>query len=94
MTRVPKHRRPSLALTLFVFRILADDHDITLSADDLTFLADWFDGRTYFHVTPLLTSGIIPDSCALCQNQLLVPIGNSTTTKVIRGQLHRHAVAW
>ena len=41
-----------LALSLFVFWILADYSDTTFSFDDLAFLPDRFNRRSYFHVNP------------------------------------------
>ena len=38
-----------LALSLFVFWILADYSDTTFSFDDLAFLADLLDRRFYLH---------------------------------------------
>ena len=44
------------ALTLFVLRVFTNDHDFTMSFDDLAFLADSFDGRLNFHfLTPFLS---------------------------------------
>ena len=38
-----------LALTLLVLGVLADDHDLAFSLDDLALLADLLDGRFHFH---------------------------------------------
>ena len=39
-----------LALSLFVFWILADYSDTTFSFDDLAFVANFLYGRSHFHV--------------------------------------------
>ena len=39
----------ALALTLFVLRVLTDDHDFTLALDDLALFAHFFDRRSDFH---------------------------------------------
>ena len=38
-----------LALSLLVLGILADDHDTTMSLDDLALFADLLNGWFYFH---------------------------------------------
>lgn len=51
-TGIPPYNRggvPYLALTLFVFGILADDADDSLTKNDGAFIANLFDGRTDFH---------------------------------------------
>ena len=39
----------TLALSLLVLRIFADDHNAAVAANDLALLAHWFDRRSYFH---------------------------------------------
>ena len=39
-----------LALLLLVLRVLADDHNLALAADDLALLADRLNRRSYLHV--------------------------------------------
>ena len=36
-------------LTLFVLRVLTNDHDLAMSFDDLALFANFFDGRLNFH---------------------------------------------
>ena len=38
-----------LTLSLLVLGVLADDHDLAFSLDDLALLADLLDGRFHFH---------------------------------------------
>ena len=42
--------RLTLALSLLVLGVLADDHDFTLALDDLALLAHGLDGRSDFHL--------------------------------------------
>ena len=37
------------ALSLLVLGVLADDHDLAFSLDDLALLADLLNGRFHFH---------------------------------------------
>jgi hypothetical protein len=37
-------------LPLFVLRIVANDHHLAFAADDFTFIANFFDGRTNLHI--------------------------------------------
>ena len=53
-----------LALSLFVFWILADYSDTTFSFDDLAFLADRFNRWSYFHVNPPFSFLAKTHSCA------------------------------
>ena len=45
-----KHRRCFLALLLLVLRVLADNHNLALTANDLALLADRLYRRSYLHV--------------------------------------------
>ena len=38
-----------------MFRVFADDHNFSVSLDDLALVAHGLDGRTYFHFLVLLT---------------------------------------
>ena len=38
------------ALSLLVLGVLADDHDLAFSLDDLALLADILNGRLHFHL--------------------------------------------
>jgi hypothetical protein len=38
-----------LALSLFVFRVFADDSDNSFTFDDFTFITDFLDGGPYLH---------------------------------------------
>ena len=49
--KVPiKRRRRFLALLLLVLRVLADNHNLALTANDLALFADRLHGRTNLHV--------------------------------------------
>jgi hypothetical protein len=39
-----------LTLTLFVFRVLADDHYTAFAFDNLAFFTNRLNGRSYFHL--------------------------------------------
>jgi hypothetical protein len=41
-----------LSLSLFVFRIFADHHDVAMALDDFALVADFLDGRSDFHALP------------------------------------------
>lgn len=43
-------RYVTLTLSLLVLRVLADNHDMTFSLDDLALVADLLNGWFYFHV--------------------------------------------
>ena len=47
-----------LALSLLVLRVLTDNSDRALSFDDLTFLANWFYGRSNLHFNSLLSKKV------------------------------------
>ena len=51
-----------LALSLLVLGILADDHDTTMSLDDLALFADLLNGWFYFHCVTMPFSQI----CVVC----------------------------
>jgi hypothetical protein len=40
-----------LALTLFVTRVVADDHDATVATNNLALVADFLDAWVYLHVS-------------------------------------------
>lgn len=48
-----EHVRES-ALTLFVFRVLANDHNAAFALDNLAFFTYWLYRRSYFHLKYLL----------------------------------------
>ena len=53
--RLISYRNQSLlTLTLFVLGVNTYYHNATLALDDLTFLANGLNGRSYFHVKYLL----------------------------------------
>jgi hypothetical protein len=41
----------ALALTLFVARVFADDHDATVATNNLALVADLLDAWVYLHVS-------------------------------------------
>ena len=49
----------SLALTLLMARILADDEDLAMASDDLALVAHLLDRRTYLHIL-FLSVDVIP----------------------------------
>src|SRR5215212_2400363 len=69
-----------LPLTLFVFRVLANDPHDALAADDFAFRADPLHRRTYFHDR-------LPFS------RLLETVDDPAPSEVVRRQLHQDPVA-
>ena len=45
----PADQKKLSALSLLVLGVLADDHDLAFSLDDLALLADLLNGRFHFH---------------------------------------------
>jgi hypothetical protein len=41
----------ALALTLFMARVIADDHDATVATNDLALVTDLLDAWVYLHVS-------------------------------------------
>jgi hypothetical protein len=76
-------------LTLLVFRSVADNHDATLATNNFALIANLLHAWLNFHdCPPLFTT-----SFGVCRSKLLlVAIDNATSCKVIRTQLHDHAI--
>src|SRR5947207_84862 len=74
----PAMRAITSTLTLLVARVLTDDANRPVPADDLALLAHLLDGRTYLH------------ALLAC---LLVPVGDATPAQVVRSELDLHTVA-
>src|SRR5262249_53378569 len=72
----------SLALALFVFRILADYPHYSTAVDNLALVTDLFDRRSYFHSSPLISLPV-----------LFIPVDNPSAGQIIRRELHYHLVA-
>ena len=68
-----------LALTLFVTRVFADDHDATVATNNFALIANLLDAWVYLHEFSFF---------------LFVAINDATTSQVICAQLNNHAVLW
>ena len=66
-----------------MLRVLADNHDLALAADDLALLTDRLYRRTYLHIRFLLSR----------LRRLLGPPYDPAAGQVVRGDFHRHLVA-
>jgi len=69
---------------------LVDNIDPALAADYLIIWAYLFDTGTHFHAGPWLLSAML---AALQWKLLTFAIGDSSLSKIVRGQLDRNAVA-
>lgn len=61
--------RAGLTLTLLVLRVLTNDHDFTMSFDDLALFANLLDGRLNFHFNNLTFRKLLllsPGDTTLC----------------------------
>jgi hypothetical protein len=63
-----------LALSLFVTRVVADNHDTTVATNDLALVANLLDAWVYLHVSFF---------CLGFKNRLLVAINDSTSGEVV-----------
>lgn len=80
-----------LSLTLLVTGVGANHHNISVTANHATAVADSFDTRANLHFFLLLAS--YPFSRAVpSQYPLFVAINDSATGQVVRTQLHNHAI--
>ena len=73
----------SLALTLFVFRVLADDHHAAFALDDLALFANRFDGRFHLHDWYLLQGLLV----------LFRAPGDTALGQIVGAELQRDFVA-
>jgi len=75
-----------------VLGILADDHDTTMSLDDLALLADLLNGWFYFHCVTMPFSQL----CVLCltfgEERLFSSPCDSALRKVINGNFDRNLI--
>ena len=69
--------------------ILADDHDTTMSLDDLALFADLLNGWFYFHCVTMPFSQI----CVVCGWRLFCTPCDSTLGEVINGNFDRDLIA-
>ena len=73
----------SLALTLFVLRVLADDHHAAFALDDLALFANRFDGRFHLHDWYLLQGLLV----------LFRAPGDAALGQIVGAELQRDFVA-
>ncbi len=73
-----------LALTLFVARVFADNHDATVATNNFALVANLLDAWVYLHVSYFFLRVIA--------NRLFVAIDNATTSQVVCAQFYNHAI--
>ena len=85
-----------------MLRILANDHDTALALDDLAFLADFLDRRSYLHCACLLPSPYIQVDLFYSSTDLWIlpvfsglfeAIRNTSTSQIVRGEFDGYLVA-
>ena len=82
-----------LALALLVTRVLADDHHVSVAADDLALVTDLLNAGVYLHGVSLFAVFV----SALCGSLLLsaglfVSVDDTTAGQVVWAQLYNHLV--
>jgi hypothetical protein len=76
----------ALALTLFVARVIADDHDATVATNNLALVANLLDAWVNLHVSYSSSGSLRTD--------LLVPINDSTSGEVVSAEFNNDLVLW
>ena len=76
----------ALALTLFVARVIADDHDATVATNNFALVADLLNAWVNLHVS-YFSSGFY-------KTDLLVAIDDSTSGEVVSAQFNNDLVLW
>lgn len=81
-----------LSLTLLVSRIVTDNHDATVPANDLAVIADLLNAGLDLHSSVLSVSDVQASSHTDGLRELLVAVNDPTTVQVVGRKLHNHAV--
>ena len=74
-----------------MLRILADDHDTTMSLDDLALFADLLNGWFYFHCVHHAFLTVMCLMLTICLSLFSSP-GNSTLGEVVYGNFNRNLI--
>jgi len=61
--------KKALALTLFVARVIADDHDSTVATNNLALVADLLDAWVYLHVSYFSSRGFFTKTVFTCSDK-------------------------
>ena len=77
----------ALTLTLFVARVIADDHDATVATNNLALVADLLDAWVYLHVSYFFRG-------CVSRTDLLVAINDAASGEVVSAQLNNYFVFW
>lgn len=88
------NRCGTLALTLLVTRVIADDHNVAVTADDLALFADLFNAGLDLHGDSLFSLSSYPRDAGgrYLQHPLLVAVDDPASGQIVRTQLDDHAV--